>query len=653
MRKQIPFILLVVLSLSSATALADDTEDTFPSGAWIAEKNLNIVNPSLGPAPPGASDAKQHGVYATIPYIGFARDQKSGKLRMVCEQDDSLPLTPVSDTSFVVDGSFTRLDFEKFGGRFVRFKVVGGAIAACGLEDTTYLRAVPAEPCDDGDPDDGSPPFCMDEGVESWEDVFSRHADCVDLMLDGWNPSKMNAPPGIMESGATSAIFAPPRGGTAKRWKAAPNSDEVVPWSQIWTRRPATSRHVVRQKATSESELLSALSRGQSFGMHDGATGLQQNQEVRSQTETLYANELSYFLTDIVATEYALVQDKRNAVFEQKFLSALSTLRDGIEDREWRDFLEQFGTHYAYALTCGGRGFQRAAMEASSVARLLDQRVNINDAVSMGAKGSIEGVDFDLGLDFSETEERELRSKVSNALDRENSLTTCFGSVKCVSDDAQVVENDDIPVYVDLRPVWELLGPPFFTDFDTAVTLRNAVRKRIDATLKASPPRTDSSIRLFKWKFGEVAHFSNGRLVTSKQRELGSKLKVSLTCLPRNDDCAGSILNDGGVLQSQLHELGEVWTVIPRSVETVKITLSSAATGEEAAGLAIAGFPKLPVTGTLPVRDMREGSVSGFEILADFRQELIIAPSNDLGDLRLPVFVELVRPEPAVILAKR
>ncbi len=616
---------LCLLSLLQArAALAVE-----PAGAWVASKHLNVRQPQPATLP-GVADDLHHGVYQTIPYFGFTRDP-GGNFVLLCERADPLRLVAEGEHTFAIQDAGAKLVFDAVGRSFTPTS----AVPACGLEATRYVQAARARSCADTDD-----PSCLPVGDQDWNSAFGNRADCADLANDGWNVLTMDLPPHIENSGATSAVFGFPDGGT-KEWRPSP-SNRAIPWGQVWTRKDLTETSARHAMVTSEAELRANLTSGQSFGVHDAGFSFSQNSTFHSMTEKLYSRELSYMTSDIVATTYALVQDKRNAKLSVGFTRALDLLRDGITDAEWADFLEEFGTHYSYALSCGGRGQQRIEIRGDKAAALLDQGVDFESGLEAGVKGSIEGVEFDVGGSLGAQKAQSDLQRILDASEREEKTSQCFGSVNCLGDSASDAANEDIPVWLDLRPLWELLGPPFFTDFETAVTLRNAVRKRIDGTLAGAKQRTDPAVRFVRWTFDKLGLFVDDQEFhgagdpDAEQKMFGALLKISVACPAGGGSCTGSVL-DQGVLLSQLPGMAEVWGSFAGSLESVDVTMSSAVAPEQQ----FVFGARLPVSVTIPVKDLEAGGRHDFLIKA---QEVLIgrAAPEQIG---LAFHLEVVDPQ--------
>ena len=162
-------------------------------------------------------------------------------------------------------------------------------------------------------------------------------------------------------------------------------------------------------------------------------------------------------------------------------------------------FLTDYGTHYAHAITYGGRAVRTAKFDKTDVLKMIGDSHNLNTSegfefqLHLGNKNV--GYDVKGGGEGGTTRGTKATQETSKSYKTEEAQTKCYGGVSC-SADAITIGNEPIPIYLDLVRLDRLLAPPYFTDLTVVRDLRRAVAAEIDKVLANAPPPVPPVLRI-------------------------------------------------------------------------------------------------------------------------------------------------------------
>lgn len=157
-------------------------------------------------------------------------------------------------------------------------------------------------------------------------------------------------------------------------------------------------------------------------------------------------HESRYSLSRRVATDYVVFTDIKNLQLEQDYRNAiLRNLRalslGGPPD--WRNFVQNYGTHYVHALTYGRTDFAEInySMDAELYAR--EQTLKLEQTASDTLQGIKFGSEAGSAYDWGQ--------KVGNKVTSDHVVHRFRG-----------FPGKPAAIFLDLRPAWELFSPVFF-----------------------------------------------------------------------------------------------------------------------------------------------------------------------------------------------
>ncbi len=247
------------------------------------------------------------------------------------------------------------------------------------------------------------------------------------------------------------------------------------------------------------------------------------NETTKSRIEDMYDKSLTYSQFDYIETEFALVVDKANAQLDPDFYRMVTEAsREATPD--FTDLIKTFGTHYAFATTMGQRGSLTSTISSENVQKLHDQSVDVSTAVSVGVTVPIAELgEAKASAGFNTGSSNEDFSKMASTLGEDFGEYHCVGGMSCNGQSATA--GGYVPVLLDLRPLSDLLGPPFFPEIDNLDALRAAYAqgyRRLCLHREAASPEAAA-------KFLEVSALTYGCSVDSGGTNIGSDVSSDCT----------------------------------------------------------------------------------------------------------------------------
>jgi hypothetical protein len=293
--------------------------------------------------------------------------------------------------------------------------------------------------------------------------------------LDIWKPNDTG--------GCTQAVFAEPGEDSLDYAKVTPIEGGSIAMPYGWTYEVVSETRQSEQSRLIESADELAQTEQTVLGFKAGVnlfvvdTSVNYRKTDRTHSEQLMQQKVRFAQSDYLRADWAVVLDKSNVQKSSNFASEVEVLR---QSRDFDYFVREFGTHYPYATTFGGRGQRQASISETQLMKLAESGVDVAMGTSVGLSipteaGNVGGSGAVDGGNASDS-----RNKLSSLLGAENIRSECIPGSGCVDGRPG---SGAIPVQWDLRPLSDLLAPPFYTDEETVVTLRDgvidAIRKRL------------------------------------------------------------------------------------------------------------------------------------------------------------------------------
>ena len=191
------------------------------------------------------------------------------------------------------------------------------------------------------------------------------------------------------------------------------------------------------------------------------------------QAEQMNSEKTVCTLTSTKETKYALILDRGRAELDPEFRSRIEELRDKAiawGDDDFDRFFDVYGTHYAHAITYGGMAWLEMHCSESEYNTMHGQSASVH--VSGGA--SLEGlcdIGVSGGLDAKQSQ------TLHNMVGTQRAKFGTYGGSLSAGEGWSLNRGEEVPLLLDLRPIYEVLAPTHFDDPYVWVTLRAKMRQ--------------------------------------------------------------------------------------------------------------------------------------------------------------------------------
>jgi len=209
-----------------------------------------------------------------------------------------------------------------------------------------------------------------------------------------------------------------------------------------------------------------------------------------SQLQLMQERELTLITATNTLTSHAAVLDKSNVKLSDVFYEALVNLQDDIAknvplDASFKTFIGIVGTHYSNAATFGSKVYLVATATNEQIAEIHNLGIDIKEGLDVGASESGELLGFKIALSGGEetaTEKsNEHVTKLMSAAGLDKNNFKAIGG----HSGAEATASSLVPVMLDLRPISDLLAPPFFNDWTIIGLHPESLRSRLAAYIQS------------------------------------------------------------------------------------------------------------------------------------------------------------------------
>ena len=249
----------------------------------------------------------------------------------------------------------------------------------------------------------------------------------------------------------------------------------------------------------------------------------------QSKIENMYNSQLTYSKAEYLVTQFAFVLHKFYASLDPDLVARIQRIKALPESRraaEYDRFVDDYGTHFANAITFGAKGERLLRMTQTQVLAMNESQTDVSVGLTAGYMGNTASVDVDTS--------RQNMEKITKNTSSQDRTWFCYSGGSC--NDGIPSGDSALPVQLDLRPVSDLLAPPFFTDDEIITTMRDGVSRAIakQAFVKRDDLQQPSAV------FATVTGFSRHNL-TAIGRDIESTKFADADC------GASTACNDGTV----------------------------------------------------------------------------------------------------------
>lgn len=315
------------------------------------------------------------------------------------------------------------------------------------------------------------------------EFMVSNQVRGRDSGLAGWDPSKLNP-----------FDFSKPQGGRKAQlfehslFGYKERASMVVPKGFMLIDSSSGEGHKKHVEVTTEEamhkELAASIKVHGSADFVKGAASFSANAGFRTRAEQLRNGTKAMTMAQISNSRALLLLDKPNMQITSAFKQAVESAAQRPNRQAARAIVEEFGTHYIHSMDLGGRMTQIIEMDAKTwgIAKTLDR----NAGAAVEARGGLPGTaNVTAGVEgaVSDSEMKSFRQAVTSSVEK---WEYSGGSGGADPTTWNVAEATMVPIYMDMRPISEILAPPFFTDPAIFSKLRHLVREEMAAYMQRS-----------------------------------------------------------------------------------------------------------------------------------------------------------------------
>ena len=172
-------------------------------------------------------------------------------------------------------------------------------------------------------------------------------------------------------------------------------------------------------------------------------------------------------------------------------------------------FLKDYGTHYAHAITYGARAIRTATFDKREMLRMVTDGHDLQKSegfefeATLGNKNASYVVKG--GFESGSGSQSKTGATTSQNYKVDETHTKCFGGVTCSHGEVSA-GNEPIPIYLDLVRLDALLAPPYFDDIAVIRDLRRALASQLDKALAGSArPYIPPVVRVLDIQFDHKA----------------------------------------------------------------------------------------------------------------------------------------------------
>lgn len=200
--------------------------------------------------------------------------------------------------------------------------------------------------------------------------------------------------------------------------------------------------------------------------------GFALNTKFRNAIERMKSEEKMHRIEWKECKKYDLVLDRANATLDLQFVEAVQELK---RSGNYAGFVDEWGTHYAHGVVYGAKGLRDISITKNAYQKMAESTFDIEAALHAAVDSPV----FEAKAEVSGSYGQDNRNQTggSNLRHEENSESVGWtGPMNLLSCESK---ESIMPVRLDLRPLDELLGPPFFDDPEIITRVREGLRQAI------------------------------------------------------------------------------------------------------------------------------------------------------------------------------
>ncbi|HKK74090.1 MAG TPA: MAC/perforin domain-containing protein, partial [Saprospiraceae bacterium] len=385
-----------------------------------------------------------------------------------------------------------------------------------------------------------------------WGGTFSFDQRPPQLQYNfmGYNIAKMDYQNYQLNTGVTNMVFQLPDENSTDYYFST--NGKILPHGIIFKNDREAFNKARSHLVSTEKEHLEAwnMNLGFSIGVPEAMSfGL--NYSHKESVDKMRSTHKTHGLSISSEILYALVLDKTNIPLNEEFKQMIFHIRDQyliygngttpasgadlFEEQttnatkpknyimfSWYNWLlENYGTHYPYAVSYGGSAYQEFELSNKRTKVTKEQGYEISGKISASAEEVQGGLDGGGGSSSKDVDDDGVEDKISN-------IRTIGGTLSTGTEGGNwsLPDHSEVPVLLDLRPLYELLSPVFFDDPIIYTVLRKGLvdaLKRYEEKFQISEESWEYKPKEYEFSFDNI-YVSNRR---GKQVNLMGALRAN------------------------------------------------------------------------------------------------------------------------------
>lgn len=310
----------------------------------------------------------------------------------------------------------------------------------------------------------------------SWGGTFSfeQRPMLAKANFKGYNPLFMD-PRNYQDSGTTKLIFKYPAETSSDYYFA--DGKMIIPHGLLY-------RNDNRGREGSNTQTLSSSSQYQSewsasLGMNVSVpltASFSMNASYGQQSSLMSGQKMTCTITRTRETRFALILDRTQMELDPEFRAQIEAMRDSLiatKTPDYSKFFQVYGTHYPHAVTYGGMAWLEMFLSENEYRDMFGSSASIHATASGGLPG-VFSASANAGFDTKQSQ------TFAGMVGEQRAKFGVVGGSLSKNHGWNLPRGDEVPLLLDLRPIYELLGPANFDDPLITENLRQEMRGAYD-----------------------------------------------------------------------------------------------------------------------------------------------------------------------------
>jgi hypothetical protein len=296
----------------------------------------------------------------------------------------------------------------------------------------------------------------VDESQPTFGHAFSEPAESAfdSAPFYGWDLTALDPRHLQRTDSVSQKIFDYPTDASRAYHKSERGNQKLMPNGVMFVTDKESNGKSLTTAASSESQIQTSWTASVGAKAGFGPFSFKASAAFRGSVSDSLSKGVSSTVSTFTIQDHILFVDLPRVAFDAEFLDDLNELILG-SDVQYRNFVINYGTHYAFATIYGARSYIQTSFSKVATIHAITGGVSIESEVGGAFAGVTVGASVSGSVDHSSQLSVET-SKQMEDIQTEGGEASTGGHLS--------VGNSPIPILLDLRPITELLNPVFFSD---------------------------------------------------------------------------------------------------------------------------------------------------------------------------------------------